>query len=456
MSYDRIYVLDTNIILNDAQNLYNISQNGDNLIVLPETVIDEIDTKKTGFDEINFQAREFGRILSQAEVTNTTRDGDDVIMSVKINDTLLIDIISLKDYGLKDVDRSIINDRKIIEVAKFSGNYYNKKEDTILLSLDVMCRTRAISLNVKTESLDFKKKDRDYNFIKEFDIDSTLLNSLHLKNIRDIDPDYTSENYCYFFKGDNGHNVPAFIINEQINIIEENELRKNTIKPKNLGQQYAMSGMLDTRFNLCLIEALAGSGKTLLALGCAMREIDLGHYDKIIYIRNSIESVDKGEDIGYLSGNEEKFKIYNYPLYDTLDFIARQSIKKKENVDNEESIVSKIEELISKYHIDTMWVGAIRGRTISNAYVIVDEVQNFSAKSLQTVLSRLDDQCKVVCIGSNRQIDNQWVNKYTNGLSILLEETENPHEEINMFATKLDKVVRGKITQWTERVFTKK
>jgi len=131
-------------------------------------------------------------------------------------------------------------------------------------------------------------------------------------------------------------------------------------------------------------------------------------------------------------------------------------MKKKENSEDQESVDAKIEELKEKYRIDTMWIGAIRGRTISNAFVIVDEVQNFSRKSLQTVLSRLDDQCKVVCIGSNRQIDNQWVNQYTNGLSVLLDVTDSEHPEVNMFATKLDRVVRGRITEWTERIFTEK
>lgn len=457
MTFDKIYVLDTNIILNDAKNMYNISQKGGNLIVLPETVIDEIDSKKSGFDEINFQAREFARILSGAKVLKTKKAGKSrsvTVMSLLV-DGMYIDIISFKDYELQGVDRTVLNDRKILKVAQFAKNYYKQADDTILLSLDVMCRTRGISMGVNVESLSYKKKDREYHFIKELPIDSTLLNTLENKDIREFDDEYTIDNYCYLFKGDNGHDVPAVILNERIHLLDENSLRKGNIKPKNLGQQFAMAGMLDTNYNVCLIEALAGSGKTLLALASAMRTIDKGHYDKIVYIRNSIESVDKGEDVGYLAGNDEKFRIYNMPLYDTLEFIARAHLKKSENRENQESIESKVAELTSKYQVETTWIGEIRGRTLSNAYVIVDEVQNFSRKSLQTVLSRLDDECKVVCIGSNAQIDNQWVNKHTNGLSVLLDMTEEEHEEVNLFATKLDKVVRGRITQWTERVFKK-
>lgn len=455
MNYDRIYVLDTNIILNDAHNLEGISQVGSNLVVLPETVIDEIDTKKTGFDEINFQAREFARMLSNAQVVDTIRNDEATIMCILVNDTMRIDIISLNDYDLVGVDRSIANDRKIIKVGEYATKYYSKSE-TVLLSLDVMCRTRAIAEGVKTEALDYKKKDKVYEFIKHLPVDSTLLNGMNLKDIREFDPDYLPENYCYMFEAETGHNVPAIIINERIHIMDEGELRKNLIKPKNLGQQYAMAGMLEPNFNVCLIEALAGSGKTLLALAAGMRNVDLGNYTKIIYIRNSIESLDKGEDVGYLSGNDEKFRIYNMPLYDTLEFIARQSFKKSESKENPEAIESKITELTTKYQIETTWVGEMRGRTLSNAFVIVDEIQNMSRKTVQTILSRLDDECKVVGIGSNAQIDNQWINKHTNGLSVLLEATADSHDEVNMFATKLDKVVRGRITEWTERLFTKK
>lgn len=455
MKFDNVYVLDTNIILNDANDIFTIAQEGNNLIVLPETVIDELDTKKTGFEEINFQARAFGRLLSDAEVIKTVKIGRDknvTVMRIKIKENIIIDIISFKNYELDSIEKAILNDRKIIKVASFAKTFY-KESKVVLLSLDVMCRTRAISLDVVAESLNNKNREKERHFIKEFDIQSSLLNTLNNKDIRTIDPHYDISNYCYIFKGETGHNVLAAIVNERIEIIDENDLRKHNIKPKNSGQLFAYQGMIDSRYNVCLIDALAGSGKTLLAVAAGMRCIDKGHQNKIIYIRNSIESLDKGEDVGYLSGNEEKFRIYNMPLYDTLEFIATQGLKKAECA---ESVQTKVDELTSKYQIQTVWVGELRGRTLSNAFVIVDEAQNISKNTMQLILSRLDDSCKVIVIGSNRQIDNMYVNKYTNSLAFLLNEAEKEHPEINLFCTTLDKVVRGKITQWAERIFEKK
>ena len=84
--------------------------------------------------------------------------------------------------------------------------------------------------------------------------------------------------------------------------------------------------------------------------------------------------------------------------------------------------------------------------------VLSKNCQNFSKKSLKTVLTRLDSTCKVVCIGSNRQIDNNFVNKYTNGLNFMLKAANEKHPEIKMFATSLHKVERGAITAFAERI----
>lgn len=458
MKFEKIYVLDTNIILEDANQLVTIGQHGKNLIILPETVIDELDSKKSGFSEINFQAREFGRILSEAEVLKTRKAGskkDVTIMSLKAQG-VYIDIVSFKDYMLQGVDKSVINDRKIIKVAQFVTNYYKQPDTTVLLSNDIMCRTRAISLNVNTQGLTRNKESLNNEFIKELQVESSFFNSMAMKDITEYDPDYKPENYCYHFKSSDGNEQLAYIVNKQINFVDEDELRKNVIKPLNVGQLFAMAGMMDDRLEVCVIEALAGSGKTLLALAAGMKLVRQGKFDKIVYIRNSVESVDKAEEVGFLPGLEEKFKIYNYPLYDTLEFIAQKEMKKTQNNQDQESIDSKVEELQRKYNIETMWNGSIRGRTISNAFIIVDEVQNFAKTSLQTVLSRMDKECKVVCIGSNRQIDHPYINKYTNGLSTLIKASKEENEEVNMFGTELNKVVRGKITQWTERIFERK
>ncbi|MDQ1268108.1 MAG: PhoH-like ATPase, partial [Campylobacterota bacterium] len=146
---------------------------------------------------------------------------------------------------------------------------------------------------------------------------------------------------------------------------------------------------------------------------------------------------------------------YNMALSDTMEFIAKKRLKKGVNAENPESIRSKTEELIARYDIQTLWPGEARGRTLSEAIVIMDEWQNSSEKTTQLILSRLDESCMAIVIGSNRQIDNLYLNKYNNGLTTLLKQTRTKHPELSMFAIELEKAVRGKFAEFSERVFEK-
>ena len=468
MTFDKYYILDTNILLEDASNIYKLSQDGKNLIILAETVLDEIDTKKSGFDEINFQAREFARILENSTILNSIKKDNYKIIRLKIenNKNTIIDIISKDEYEVntKNVSLNIINDRKILEIATFTNTYY--KHQVEFLSLDIMARTRAISLDIKTDALVGKDKDvLDLDFIKEIEIKFEEQEFLDNQLIEKIDIDYKPYNFSYCFKIKSSDQVIlANIQNKRIKILDEDEIRDQIITPLNKEQLFFSDAILNHFYNVLVVEAKAGSGKTLLALSGALKLVRQKHFQKIIYIRNSIESLDKGEDVGYLPGLEEKFKIYNHPLMDSLDYIIRSEYKRKRNKKNPDAQISelddtevtaRIEQMISNYGIETMWVGEMRGRTLSNSFIIIDEAQNMSNKTMQMVLSRIDSSCKVVILGSNKQIDNFYVNKYTNALTTLLKSTKSEDNLVNIFAIKLQKVLRGPITEWAEQIFSK-
>ncbi|MFY4743048.1 PhoH family protein [Aliarcobacter butzleri] len=465
--FHKYYVLDTNILLEDATNIYKLSQDGKNLIILAETVLDEIDTKKSGFDEINFQAREFARILEDSNIISSTKKDLYKIIRFKINNKdTVIDIISKDEYEINsnNVSLNIINDRKILEISTFANTYYKHKVEFI--SLDIMARTRAISLDIKTNSLLGKDKDIfDLDFIKYIDINFEDLEYLDNEEIIKFDKDYKPYNFSYCFKVKHSDQVLlANIQNKKIKLLDEVEIRDQVITPLNKEQLFFSDAIINHFYNVLIIEAKAGSGKTLLALSGALKLVRQKFFQKIIYIRNSIESLDKGEDVGYLPGLEEKFKIYNHPLMDSLDYIIRTEHKRKRNkkapdlvfqqLDDSE-VTARIEQMISNYGIETMWVGEMRGRTLSNSFIIIDEAQNMSNKTMQMVLSRIDSSCKVVVLGSNKQIDNFYVNKYTNALTTLLKSTKNEDNLVNIFAIKLEKVLRGPITEWAEQIFSK-
>ncbi|MFV0563338.1 PhoH family protein [Malaciobacter mytili] len=465
MSFEKVYVLDTNILLEDAKNIFKLSDANKNLLVLPETVLDEIDSKKSGFDEINFQAREFARILENSEIISNTKVNDFKIVRLNIVDkySTTIDIISKEEYVInsKNVALNIINDRKILEVAKFAQSYYAL--ETNFLSLDIMARTRAISLDIKTDSLLGSNTDEfNFEFIKTITIKFEQLETINNASIFDYDSEHKPYNFAYCFKVKGSDQVLlACVQNKRISILDEAEIRNQTITPLNKEQLFFSNAILSHYFNVLIIEAKAGSGKTLLALSGALKLVRQKFFQRIIYIRNSIESLDKGEDIGYLPGYEEKFRIYNHPLMDSLDYIVRSEHKRRANKKGglyeeleDAEVTSRVDTLIQNHGIETMWVGEMRGRTLSNAFVIIDEAQNMSNKTMQMVLSRIDNSCKVVILGSNKQIDNFYVNKHTNALTTLLKSTKEANDLVKPFAIKLEKVLRGPITEWAEQIFS--
>lgn len=458
--FEKYFVVDTNILLEDFTNLSKLSQENKNLIILPEIVLDEVDSKKSGFDEINYQARSFARFLEDSKIVNSKEIDNYKIIIIEASG-LMIHIISKEIYATdsKQVSLNISNDRKILEIADFANNYYQKNIEFI--SNDIMARVRATSLDLKTNFLKGDGKDEDeLSFIKNSEIVFDDLETIENKEISLVDKEFEIHNFSYCLKVKNSDQVLlASIKNKKIHILDEIELRDQIVVPLNKEQLFFTNALMDEYYNIVIVEAKAGSGKTLLALSSAVKLVRKKQFQKIIYIRNSIESLDKGEDVGYLPGLEEKFRIYNHPLMDSLRYMARCEHKNKGankklyTPPTDEEINEKVERTIQNYNIETMWVGEMRGRTLSESFVIVDEAQNMSNKTMQMVLSRIDSSCKVVVLGSNKQIDNFYVNKYTNALTTLLKSTKNENPYVHLYAIKLKKVLRGPITQWAESIF---
>lgn len=451
----KVYVLDTNIILHNTQHLFDISDGGSNIIVIPETVLMELEDKKKLFNELGYNSRQFARLLAKAKTKEVDYKKQFKVVKM-VYDTMELHLISKDHYESEMLEHNIAesNDKRIVEVAEVAQRYY-KGLKIRFLSIDVYARMFALLKNIKAETLHDDRADvPEFTFVKQLPLSSIHFNSLNFSDIEMYDPEYHPENFCYEFLSDDGNTEYAIVVNKKIHVIEDADFHGLPIKPANLKQKFFLKAMLENKYNLMVVDAKAGSGKTLMSISSAMRLIDKGEYEKVVYVRNSIESLEKGAEVGFLAGNDEKFRIYNMALYDTLEFIAKKKLKRYENRDKEESIQSKVDELIKKYNIEMLWPGEARGRTLSDAIVIMDEWQNSSEKTTQLILSRLDESCMAIVIGSNRQIDNLYLNKYNNGLTALLKQTRNYHEEMGMFAIELDKAVRGKFAEFSERIFS--
>ena len=231
-------------------------------------------------------------------------------------------------------------------------------------------------------------------------------------------------------------------------------LEKQQGKPINLPQKFMSAFILDESIDITVVEGRAGSGKNLIALSSAMRLLDTRRdlYNKIVYIRKSVPSVDKESQIGFLKGSEsDKLNGFLQPLMGTLEYFVESKSKSKEKLTSE-AIEVGVEELISKYNITPSWEGFLRGANIRNAVVIIDETSNFSRSSLQLILTRLANS-KAIIIGSNRQNDSYYLNKFNNGLTHTLKLCKKDNGDITLAGVILQKAIRSKIAEWSDSAY---
>lgn len=449
-----VKILDTNIILLDAYNIVTLGQDG-GVIIIPETVVDEIDSKKSGHSEVAFQAREFSRLLSKANLVFKGQKGPKYITQYEL-DGASIAIIALQYYpAFEEAEPNIVRDRRII----YAATLY-KEQPHEFISNDVMCRIRA-----QTEGLtvkDLKIVDNiNFPFTKTLTVSTEVFVDLHRSPVGEIDKTYTQTNYNYIILDSvTGQSKLATVENGLLTVLgkeTEKELRKQDLNPMNVGQLFLSKAIQDPSVSIVVCEAASGSGKTATAISNAIRLVRGGKHENILYIRASVDDLDKSEEIGFLSGNDEKMSVYLHPLEDTLDFIIRNRYKASplKGAEFELKVQEEIERLRARCNIQAMIGLGMRGRTFRNSVVIIDEAQNQSKASLQKMLTRFTDDCKIIIIGSNRQIDNPYLTKYTNGLSTLLDACTKPQQNIKLHAVTLPKVVRGKIAEFAENLFGK-
>ena len=451
--------LDTNIILLDSNNIITLGQDG-STIVLPETVLDELDSKKSGLGELAYQSRSFGRMI--ARCGQPERKVHDNMVISKFNvEGVPVWIVSLNEYpSFKDVQPNVINDRKIIEVALQFEKHYQPVE---FISNDVMCRIRADSLGLRVS--DFKVVDKvDYEFTKTLEVTEGVFKTLHNRNIKEVDPDHLIEHYNYKFTTPASSQVKiASINNETINILgkdTEQELRRQDVNPQNADQLLLSRAIQDPTMDMIVCEAKAGSGKTLVSLSNAIRLVKSNTpYTSILYVRVSVNDVEAVEEVGFLPGTaEEKNAIYFHPLYDSLDYIARSRFKgnKLKASELDEKVEEVVEKLITDCNISATTGLGMRGRTFNDTVFIFDESGNASKPSMQKMLTRIGKNCKVIIIGSNNQIDNPNMTKYTNGLSVILNDCATTTDnKINKHVVPLQRVVRSDFAEYAEDLFSK-
>ena len=424
-STKKTFVLDTNVILHDFHSIFNFEEND---IIIPIVVLEELDKFKKGNETINLQAREFMRELDR--LTEIGVDLEEGIPLGKDRGTLYI--INGKPFN-KDMQMAFseqIPDHKILAVALWEKEHFPDKH-VILVSQDINLRMKARAL--KMEAQDYKT-GKVSNTARLFDGMRTLPNTsddfvgrLYRESVITLDKSGLENDFYaneYFIVGDEKSNVLCFY-NQNLGVIEKvKKFRASGITPRNAEQSFAMDALMRPDIQLITITGKAGTGKTLMALAAALEQSkSFGQ----IYLSRPVVALG-GKDLGYLPGNEkQKTSPYMQPLFDNLNVIKHALGINSKASQNFDAMIKEEKLLITP-------LAYIRGRSLGNAFFIVDESQNLTPHEIKTIITRAGEGTKMVFTGDVEQIDSPFLDMRSNGLSYLADKMKGqaPFVHINL------------------------
>lgn len=219
-----------------------------------------------------------------------------------------------------------------------------------------------------------------------------------------------------------------------------------------VGMQTVYDLTVDTNKHQYYLDGISShnTGKNLIISSacCALMDRKSSPHEGIVYIRSNIDSIEtKDQELGFLPGAiEEKMAPYLRPLKDTIDTLVRSKYKVAISKDRE-ALDAKIEEFNEKYNISFEAMNFLRGGTIKNSLIIIDECQNISVSGMKLILTRVGENCKVFIMGDTQQIDSKYMSERNNGLTYMMN-LVGTQEDIRIVGIDLTKTIRSKIAGW--------
>lgn len=423
---NKIYVLDTNILLLDPKSILAFE---DRNIIIPLKVIEELDKKKTMVGEIGYNARETFRILK-----NLKKNGADLWHGVPTEKGGIIRI-EKAEKGIKETHSfyfdSVTADIEIIMTALTVQINMGNNVKVILVTNDTAMQLIAEGLGLTSENY---RKDRlsdddlKYTGRKKINLDSNekVLENLHVthnflekkeyKKYIPQDKPLCENEFIQFIHPDGSVEAGKYREGKIISL-NRDVLKPYGVTPRNVGQRMLLDALLAPveEIPLVIVKSCAGTGKTFLTLAAAMQKtVREDIYSRIIYTRANVEF---DRDIGALPGSEaEKMNPLIRPCLDNLELLA-DHIPDEEKAKDGIELPSYVENLFLEDIIRAESLSFMRGRSLANTFLFVDEAQNCTINQIKGILTRPGEGTKVVIAGDPDQIDNRFLDKYNNGLS---------------------------------------
>ena len=404
----KVYILDSSVLLHDPNALFRF---GDNEVVVPYAVLEELSTKKRLMDNIGQSARDtmenLDHLRSLGQLSKGIKLDSGGLVRIELNH-ITPQLLPLAS------DRSLAGNR----ILNVTLNLTRAEERcVILVTKDITMRVKADAIGLLTEDyyndkVTLPPADEEIQTISLNEIEiNQLFDKGSVKSNKKLSP-----NTCIRGLLEDGTSLPLVSCTTGKELLYACGYKEQTwgILPKNQEQSWALAMLNNPDISLVNLMGPAGTGKTLLALASGLEQtVNRGVYTRILCARPIIPF---GNDIGYLPGEkDDKVRPYMQPIYDNLEMLLNP---KQDRGRVKEAIVdSTVDLLKKKRQLEIEVLTYIRGRSISNQFIIIDEAQNLSAHEIKTIITRAGECTKVVLCGDPDQIDHPYLDNESNGMT---------------------------------------
>ncbi len=406
------YVLDTNVLLHDARSLYAFA---DNNVIIPIYVIEELDTFKKDQAELGRNARQIARLLDEHRSGPGGLSQPQPMMN---GGTIRIALPKSREMNPARDSRSM--DQRILEIAlEVRGE--DKANPTILVSKDINMRVRGDALGLETVDYEPEQISIEELYLgnRDLTVPAGTIDQFYTDGSIAVDAPGLHANEFLTLKDEGGKSALTRWDKAQGKALPVKKLREGVwgIKPRNREQHFALDLLLDDNIKLVTLVGKAGTGKTLLAIAAGLSKVTEEQvYSKLLVSRPIFPL---GRDIGYLPGDiEEKLNPWMQPIYDNLELLL--GLNKSDKKDGR-----SYAELVDLGFVEIEPLTYIRGRSLPNVYMIVDEAQNLTPHEVKTIITRAGEGTKIILTGDPYQIDHPYLDASNNGLTTVAERFKN-------------------------------